>query len=272
MIIPALIGLFAGIVGGLLGVGGAIVVITAMIIYMRDISGFSGSDYHLIFGMAMISNFFVATASVIFHGKANAIVKPVVWWLMPSAVVLTLVGVWISNLPLLAGENGKYLGMMLGLFLFYVAAYNYSRLKKDNHDTVEMSADKVNIPGAICSGSVMGIVAGALGIGGGAVCVPMQQFLLKMPLKNAIANSAATIVPLAFFGAIYKNATLFEKHGVTLTRSLLLASSIVPTAIVGSFIGAKLVHLISPITLRIIFICFMIIMGCVTLYQTTFNT
>jgi len=267
MIIPALIGFFAGIIGGLLGVGGSIIVIPAMIIYLRGTAGFTGSDYHLIFAVAMISNFFVSMASVVFHGKANAIVKPAVKWLIPSAVVFTLIGVWVSNKPLLAGDNGKYLAITLGFFLFYVAGYNFWRLKKENHEKA-LPPEKINIPGSIYSGSIMGLVAGALGIGGGTICVPMQQFLLKMPLKNAIANSAATIVPLAFFGAIYKNATLFDKHGVTLASALLLAVSIVPTAVVGSFLGAKLVHLMSPVTLRIIFICFMITMGCITLYQT----
>jgi hypothetical protein len=102
----------------------------------------------------------------------------------------------------------------------------------------------------------MGLTAGLLGIGGGVLCVPAQQLLLKLPLRRAIANSAVAIVFTAFFGAIYKNITL-PSHGLEVTSSLRLAAMLIPTAIIGSYIGGWLTHILPRQVLRIVFIVFM---------------
>ena len=105
-------------------------------------------------------------------------------------------------------------------------------------------------------GFPMGLTAGLLGIGGGAVCVPTQQVLLRIPLRRAIANSSATILCVASLGATYKNLTLPE-HGIAVTTSLWLALTLVPTAILGGYCGGKLTHVIPRKLLRIVFIFFM---------------
>ncbi|MCH9003289.1 MAG: TSUP family transporter, partial [Planctomycetes bacterium] len=61
-----LIGLFTGVVGGLLGVGGSIVMIPAM-------TEVIGPDQHLYQAAAMIVNFFVVVPAVYQHRKAGAI-------------------------------------------------------------------------------------------------------------------------------------------------------------------------------------------------------
>ena len=62
-----------------------------------------------------------------------------------------------------------------------------------------------------------------------------------MPLKRAIANSSALIVATALVGAFYKNITL-AKHGIAITDSVKIALIIIPTAMLGAFIGGKLMH------------------------------
>jgi uncharacterized membrane protein YfcA len=85
------------------------------------------------------------------------------------------------------------------------------------------------------------------------VATPTQQFFLKRPLREAMSNSAAAIVSMAWLGAIYKNATL-SQHGITITESLRIAVCIIPGAIIGGYIGRRLMHTLPKNIVRAIFI------------------
>ena len=80
----------------------------------------------------------------------------------------------------------------------------------------------------------------AMRAGGGSLAVPAQQIALRVPLRNAIATSAATIATVSWIGAIAKNAQLGDNGSVT--RSLLLAACLAPTAMVGAYVGGHLTH------------------------------
>ena len=97
-----------------------------------------------------------------------------------------------------------------------------------------------------------------LGVGGGAVAVPLQQVLLKLPLRTCIANSSAIICVSAAMGAIYKNASLAQ-HGYLWTDSLILALLLAPTCVLGGYLGAALTHKLPIRQVRIAFILLMIV-------------
>jgi len=259
LLIQAAIGFLAGLVGGLLGVGGSIIIIPGLILYLSHTGGYGGRSQHLIQAAAMISNVFVAAPSVLAHWRARAIMKSVVLFLVPSALAGILLGVHVSNTSLFARQNGVYLAVLLAGFLVYVAAYNTWRLCSKTD--LEVGFDERPRPspaGVSAVGVLTGFVAGLLGIGGGALCVPLQQVLLRIPLRRAIANSAVMIVFVSTVGAIYKNVTLPIYHDVPVTRSLQLAATLIPTAMLGSYLGGRLTHALPRRVLRLAFIVFML--------------
>jgi uncharacterized membrane protein YfcA len=264
LLIPAAIGLAAGLVGGLLGVGGSVIVIPGLVLYLSQMGRYDGSAQHLIQAAAMICNVFVAAPSVLAHRRARAITKSVVVFLVPAAVAGILLGVGVSNTALFARHRGVYLAMVFACFMAYVAVYNAWRLRAKTD--LEQGFDRRPKPPAAAVagvGLVMGFAAGLLGIGGGALCVPMQQVFLRIPLRRAIANSAATILCVSPIGALFKNATLGH-HGIEVTRSLELALLLVPTAILGSYVGGWLTHALPRRALRVVFIVFMVTMAYLT--------
>jgi len=293
-LIPAIVGLAAGLVGGLLGVGGSIIIIPAMVIYLSHApTGYAGPTQHLLQAAAMICNVFVAAPSVLAHRRAGAIMPEVVVLLVPAAIGANLLGVAVSNSPWFARENGAYLAMILAGFLVYVAGYNAWRLAVQAGEKGTGISCRNGPPragekgtGTFCRngpsgashkrclspfpvllvGLLMGFVGGLLGIGGGAIGVPLQQVLLKIPLRRAIANSATTIVFSAALGAVVKNATLAE-HGVAVADSLRLAAMLIPTAIVGSYLGGRLTHRLPRKALRAAFIVFMLVIACRLFYD-----
>ncbi len=254
----ALLGLLAGILGGMLGVGGSILMIPGLTLLL-------GRHQHLYQAAAMMANVAVSVPAAWRHYQAGATVPAVLRWMLPVAVVCVVIGVWVSNLPLFAGmDGGIWLGRILALFLLYVAVINALRLAD-----AEPPAGPVTLPsrpsraGSAAAGGTLGLTAGLLGIGGGALAVPLQQVVLKLPLRSCIANSAAVICFSATLGAVYKTATLpahsyapglfYQWHD-----AVLLAAILAPTAFIGGRLGASLTHRLPLRQVRIALILLML--------------
>lgn len=264
LIVEALIGLVAGLLGGLLGVGGSILIIPLMILYLDYAGSYSGDRQHLLQATAMIVNVFVAAPALVAHWRAGAIVRPVVRRLIPAALAGMVAGVALSNASAFARDNGVYLAMLLAGFMAYVVVHNTAEFFRAAGGAKPRDLPPTTSAWAVAAiGFPTGFAAGLLGIGGGALAVPLQQLALKMPLRHAIANSAAMIVVASSVGAIYKNATL-GGHDVALGQSLQLALLMVPTAILGSYIGGYLTHRLPRWALRLAFVLFMGAMAVLT--------
>ena len=110
----------------------------------------------------------------------------------------------------------------------------------------------------ILVGLGMGVMGGLLGIGAGTIATPLQQLLLKKPIKRAMSNSAVLIVCISWLGAIYKNWTL-QQHGIHFTESLKIALLIIPGAIIGGAVGGHLMHALPKNIVRFVFIAVCII-------------
>ena len=248
-------GLAAGTLGGMLGVGGSVIMIPAMVMLFGQGTDDPGFNQHLYQAAAMIVNVCVVVPALIRHAKAGKVMPRVLKQILPAALICIFFGVWLSNLPVFAGAEGAvWLGRVLAVFLVYVILVNVQRLIAGRTETIGDA--RPTLPRASTVGATMGTVAGLMGIGGGAIAVPMQQMLLRLPLRNCIANSTAIICITAGFGAIAKNATLPPE--CSLTDSLTLAALLAPTAIVGGFIGGALTHRLPLRAVRVAFIVLML--------------
>ncbi|MGD2109118.1 MAG: sulfite exporter TauE/SafE family protein, partial [Phycisphaerae bacterium] len=248
-----LIGLLAGIFGGMLGVGGSIIMIPAMTEVL-------GPNQHLYQAAAMIVNFFVAVPAVYQHRGARAIEGQTVLRIVPLAVVAVIVGVGLSELPVFAGRGEANLRGLFGLFLLGVGAFDLYRLirRSDQHRSGESTSQAPNGLRAIgwwAAAAVavpVGLVAGLLGVGGGVMAVPLQRRLLHIPMRIAVANSASIIIATSLVGSIAKNAAYRHDTGGSV-ESFVLAGVLIPTAIVGSLFGSKLTHALPVRSIKIAF-------------------
>jgi uncharacterized membrane protein YfcA len=250
-----IIGLAMGIIGGMLGIGGAVFLIPALTFVF-------GENQHLYQAAAMICIFFVSGAALIAHRKAKAISNEVLIRLIPAAMLGILGGVALSNCSLFEGDRDYILARLFGGFLAYVAFYNALRLYRSMKQGRNLERDEPieqpkTMVASLC-GLVTGLASGLLGIGAGTVATPLQQLALKRPLREAMSNSAAAIVSISWLGAIYKNATL-PQHGIGVTESLRIAVLIIPGAIIGGYIGGHLMHALPKNIVRAVFILVCII-------------
>ncbi|MCP4593922.1 MAG: sulfite exporter TauE/SafE family protein [bacterium] len=248
-----LIGLGGGLAGGLLGIGGSIVMIPLMTLLF-------GPRQHLHQAVAMIVNFFVGAPAVFQHLRVRAVMPEVIKQMIPAAAVCVIVGVLVSELSIFTGERRIYLTGVFGLFLLGVAGADLRKSIFAGRNGRSSPSPQDALPvtrRAWMVGVPAGFLGGLLGVGGGFIAVPLQQRLLNLPLRNAIANSAATIVVLSAIGASFKNTALVVEHGVALWESVRLALMLIPGAILGSLIGARLTHVLPVRIVHAVFLVFL---------------
>jgi uncharacterized membrane protein YfcA len=249
-----LTGLVMGLFGGLLGLGGSTIMIPALVMVF-------GENQHLYQAAAMICNFVVGISSLVPHWKSQALVKPILKSLIPMAVMGILLGVAISNVSFFEGRNSVWLARCFGVFLIYVLIYNCWRLfqpaRPTHVDAVAHLPKGYPLWSAVI-GLITGIGAGLLGIGAGTISTPLQQVILKLPIRRAMSNSAAIIVGISWIGAIYKNWTQPE-HGIAVTESLKIAIWVIPTGLIGGYIGGHLMHRLPRNVVRVLFIVILVL-------------
>ncbi|MFK7960142.1 MAG: sulfite exporter TauE/SafE family protein [Phycisphaerales bacterium] len=266
-----LVGVGAGVLGGLLGIGGSIIMIPVLTL------GFA-HDQHISQAAAMIVNIVVALAGVVRHTRAKAMDWSVVVRILPAGLAAIVLGVEASNLI-----DGTILKRCFGAFLLYVIWMNVRRLAMDRAaaatarqraeqlarlDAADDAASRADaevlraadaLAGvndgphvvwwrATVVGLITGFAAGLLGIGGGIIAVPIIQRVLRLPLRRCITTSAAIMCVTAPIGALRKNLTLpetLQSMNIPLEspyEPLWIAACLAPTALLGSFIGAGLTH------------------------------
>lgn len=249
-------GLVAGVLGGLLGLGGSSVMLPAMVLIL---GARTGCKEHIqqYMAAAMIVNFLLILPSVAAHLRKKAVWARVWAWLAPAALVGIVLGVQISY-RFETDAAKRHLRWGVGAFFLYVVGHNIYRLlaRRQVEGLTRQRVEAYPFWRKMLVGFPMGVIAGLLGIGGGSLAVPGQQIVLKMPLRNAIATSAATIAAIAWLGAIVKNAQLGD-HG-TVARSLLLAGCLAPTAMIGAYLGGRLTHALPIRIVRLAFIALLI--------------
>jgi hypothetical protein len=243
------VGLLAGILGGMLGVGGAVVVIPGL-------TWLFGYNQHIYQATAMITSIAVSIPAAVRHYRQGAAVPRALRWMIPAAILLVLAGVALSNAPWFHGPQGSlWLGRLLSVFLIYEISVNVYRLFDHHEDgrTADDSNPALTGPRSSLVGAVMGLIGGLLGVGGGVVAVPLQHLLLRLPLRSCIANASAVICASSSVGAVYKNLSL-HRHGYDWRLSVGLALILAPSCWYGGHLGARLTHSLSIRHVRVAFI------------------
>ncbi len=247
LIAIVLVGLMAGALGGLLGIGGSII----MIPYLTLVPPFR--DQHIAQAAAMIVNVFVATPAMAQHNRNNAVRWDAVGRALPAGLLFILIGVEMSN-----AMDASVLRRIFGAFLVYVVYINCMKLFSPDGEP-EPHENLVNWWTCSFVGVVTGFMAGLLGIGGGVIIVPLLQRACRLPLRQCIASSAALMILTAVVGAARKNwalASLTGPDGDILhwQESVVVAACFIPTAIIGGWLGAKLTHQLKLTYVRVAFI------------------
>ena len=250
-------GLFGGMIGGLLGIGGSVGIIPLATIFISP-------DKQQLQCAAMLCNVAVASTAYRRYLMAGKIEWTFARRIVPAAIIAVLAGVAASTVI-----DASSFRVMFAAFLMVVAVREFRLLAIGSEHSPDDARELSPARGAGI-GAIMGFLSGLLGIGGGVVGVPLMRAWARIPMKRAVVTSVCTMVPLAMVGATMKSITLWntpvDANGATMSTlaagsaaatastaassatipsnalipALWIAACLIPTAMVGSWIGATI--------------------------------
>jgi len=245
-------GIVAGIIAGLLGVGGGIVIVPVLFHVFTAIGLDEAVRMHLAVGTSLATIIATSIRSVRAHHKKGA----VDWALLKRWALPMLLGV-AAGTSLAAYVNGEVLTAIFATVALLVA-FNMAFGRDDWRLGSEL-------PGTAGQGLIAAIIGGLsymMGIGGGTFGVTVMTLYGK-PIHQAVATSAGLGLLISVPGAI---GFVLGGWGIETLPPLSLGyvnligfALIVPATVLAAPWGANLAHAISRVTLARAFAFFLLI-------------
>lgn len=276
LLLMFIVGILAGLVGSMVGVGGGVLVVPALTI------AFAVPIQYAI-GASIITT--IATSS----GSASAYVKDRItnlrigMFLEMGSVLGAMVGV-VTTLYFVRTGLSSIIFVIFGLVLFF-SAYNVLRnamLEKRGDLDVSASpsglAERLKLTGEYEDRSLhrrvtyaatrvpagfavvffAGLLSGLLGVGGGVLKVLGMDTMMRLPFKvsTTTSNFMIGVTACASTGILYVGGYV----------NVLLAAPVALGVVLGSFTGAKALVRSRPTSIRLLFIVVMIVFGFEMIY------
>lgn len=185
-----LIGITAGMLSGMLGIGGGIIIVPLLVLiyHMQHIP--PDLIMHMAAGTSLAVIVLNSASSLYRHSQYKIQIWPVYKKLAIGIIVGTITGAILSHLL-----HSDILEIIFGIFIFFVAIQMLRTHQPKSHR---------KLPGVIGTSSVAFVIggkSGLLGIGGGAITIPFLHYC-NVPIRNTIAISSACSLTIAIIGSI----------------------------------------------------------------------
>jgi uncharacterized membrane protein YfcA len=188
-----LLGVIAGVLAGLFGVGGGIVFVPALLIGFEWLDVPESVLTHLTVGTSLACVVFTASSSIIAHHRRQGVIWKSVKEMSGFLLLGAILGAWTAD-----QLSGFVLRLILGSFLLVMA------IKMLFEKTSQVETAKESNPALVVTG-LMGLLTGwissMLGIAGGALTVPFLK-AYGAPIKKAIGTASALGLPIAVAGSV----------------------------------------------------------------------
>lgn len=256
------VGVLAGILGSILGIGGGIILTPFLTLVM-------GLDIQ--YGIVCV----IATSSgaTIAYLKDDMLNLRVAMFLEIATTIGAIVGALLSGVV----PTG-FLFILFGGFLLFSVLNMIQKLRGKTDKTINKTAgdslaeklklngsyyDKVldkqinyqveKVPGGFAMMFGAGIASGLLGIGSGVFKVTAMDTIMKMPLKPSSATSNLMMGVTAAASAM-----VYFFSGAILPQ---IAAPLALGVLVGATVGSRIMTRLKPIVIRMIFIPILLFMG-----------
>lgn len=250
-----------GIILGLIGGGGSILTVP-ILVYIFQINPVLATSYSLfVVGITSI------IGSISYFRKGLVNIKTAIAFAIPSIIAVYITRAAI--LPAIPEEiftfgnfilTKNLLLMLLFALLMILAAYKMiSQTKPSPIESKE--AQQFNYPLLFIQSTIIGMLTGLVGAGGGFLIIPALVILSKLPIKEAIGTSLVIISANSLIGFWGKKGSMaFDWSFLALITTL---------AIIGIFIGIALSKKIDGNKLKPAFGWFVLAMGIYIIIKET---
>lgn len=231
------LGLIAGIVAGIFGLGGGILFTPILFIIFNDAN--VDNPVVLAIGSSLFCTFVAAVGSSV----RQLLQQNFYWWEGSKVGLLGAAGVTLGKYVITSRYyNEQIFVIFFSLLLLYVAYMFYQR------GSTQKQSKRIVLPvtfkEAGIAGGLGGFVAALAGIGGGGVMVPILNLLYQRPFQKAVSISSLAIVFISLSGWLQLALT---NHNMTALTSYYLgyvdfgaALPLAVSGLIGGFLGAWL--------------------------------
>ncbi|MFC4257664.1 sulfite exporter TauE/SafE family protein [Marinobacter lacisalsi] len=184
------LGIISGILAGMLGIGGGVVIVPALVLILtaQDFP----SEFIIITAVAtsLCTIIFTSVSAARAQIKRQAVDWAIFRLWAPTVVMGSFLSGFIAaRLPAVVLEIG------IAVFLLVISLIMLSRWVPDPARTMPGKAGTTGL------GLFSGVLSGLAGIGGGNVMVPLMVFF-NVPMQRAVATSSTLGFPLAVVGTL----------------------------------------------------------------------
>lgn len=212
-----LVGIGAGLLGGMFGVGGGILVVPALVLMLH-------MDQRLANGTSLGAVLPISISSLVTYWAHGNVDLWLAFWLSIGALAGALKGTrWIHVLPRVA------LGYMFVVILTITAVRLFIPMTATGRDPLDVLAAIT----LVILGFATGVLAGLLGIGGGVVMVPAMVVFFSEPSVVAKGTSVAVIIPTSIMGT-WRN---WKASNIDLKVAAIVGFSGIVSAVLGGMIS-----------------------------------
>jgi uncharacterized membrane protein YfcA len=232
-LVLVIIGLGAGILGSLIGVGGGLLMTPALT--------FLGLNPGQISSTSLFAVTFASASSTISYSKQKKIRYDLALKTAIVAIPGAISGAFISSLIEL--ESFKlYFGILLILTVIYLATNKSLLREKGKEGTTRFSLSRLIFYSGVFGA---GIISSIFGIGGGIIFVPLLVFVIGMTVAAASPTSQLALFITSFTGTI--------THAILGHPDYFHAGALATGAFFGGQIGARISDKVGESLLRKLF-------------------
>ena len=222
------VGLAAGLLSGLFGVGGGTVIVPMLVLLL-------GFDQKLASGTSLAAIVPTATVGVItyaVHGSVDVVVALI---LAAGSVVGAQIGSWLLAR---LSQNAIRWGFVAFLIVVIVMLF----VVVPSRDA-EFEFTVLSVIGLIIVGLLTGTMAGLIGVGGGVIVVPVLMFVFGTSDLMAKGTSLLMMIPTAISGTIGN----LKRGNVDLLAAALIGGAACTTTALGAWFATLLVPAVANI-------------------------
>ncbi len=215
-----LVGLAAGLLSGIFGVGGGILIVPGLVFFAK-------MDQRRAHGTSLAAVLPISVSSLITYWAHGHVDWPVALYLAIGAVAGAFLGT-----KLLKTVKHEILSMGFAALLIVSAVRLYWSTSGSGRDQLIL----LMCIALIAIGVVTGVLAGLLGVGGGIVMIPAMMVLLGLPNVIAKGTSLAVIIPTAITGTLRNRSA----SNVDTRAAVIVGFGGILSAIAGGWISSRL--------------------------------
>lgn len=239
--------LIIGLTLGLLGSGGSAITVPVLVYLVGHHTKQSIAESMAIVGL-------ISVMAAIPYARAKQIDWRSVWYFGIPGMLGTFVGAWLGGLATEALQLVVFGGVLVA------AAYVMLRTPKGApvDDDAPAELHRSPIWKIAIEGSVVGVVTGFVGVGGGFLIVPALVIFGKLPMRLAIGTSLVIIAFKAAIGfAKYQHYLMSHEMSVNAQTIVIF----VLIGVVGSLIGKSPNARMNQRMLKQVFAVFLVLLG-----------